>query len=165
MARVQGSASSAASSVPPPSAAPTQVQDGDRRGRRQRIARSLSLGAIDTSHIEGTELGRRYEGARGGHPDAIETTVDSSDGPPGSPEKAVGTENTYSAEEIALRRFMTSVAWGPGMPVLKHNRGRGRARRLLKFNEEVRGPLLSLSQLFVFDTCCCCCISKSASHV
>lgn len=43
----------------------------------------------------------------------------------------------YSAEEIALRRFMTTVAWGSGLNVVKYNRGRGRVRRVLKFNDEV----------------------------
>ncbi|CAB1106545.1 unnamed protein product [Ectocarpus sp. CCAP 1310/34] len=42
----------------------------------------------------------------------------------------------YSAEEIALRRFMTMVAWGSGLNVVKYNRGRGRVRRVLKFNDE-----------------------------
>lgn len=46
-------------------------------------------------------------------------------------------DQTYSAETIALRRFMTMVAWGPGLSVMKHNRGRGRVRRVLKFNDEV----------------------------
>lgn len=52
-------------------------------------------------------------------------------------EKLVGRHGGYSAEEIALRRFMTKVAWGPGLDVVKHNRGRGRSRRVLKFNDEV----------------------------
>eukprot|EP00903_Cladosiphon_okamuranus_P016338 g15067.t1 len=45
-------------------------------------------------------------------------------------------DSKYSAEEIALRRFMTTMAWGPGLAVVKHNRGKGRGRRLLKFNDE-----------------------------
>ncbi|CAM9942624.1 unnamed protein product [Scytosiphon promiscuus] len=45
-------------------------------------------------------------------------------------------DQTYSAETIALRRFMTMVAWGPGLSVTKHNRGRGRVRRVLRFNDE-----------------------------
>eukprot|EP00752_Nemacystus_decipiens_P018411 g16510.t1 len=56
-------------------------------------------------------------------------------------EKPIPRQGEYSAEEIALRRFMTTVAWGPGLAVVKHNRGKGRGRRVLKFNDEV-----SLSQ-------------------
>lgn len=53
-------------------------------------------------------------------------------------EKPLPAHGEYSAEEIALRRFMTTVAWGPGLAVVKHNRGKGQGRRLLKFNDEVR---------------------------
>lgn len=53
-------------------------------------------------------------------------------------EKPLPAHGEYSAEEIALRRFMTTVAWGPGLAVVKHNRGKGTGRRLLKFNDEVR---------------------------
>lgn len=46
-------------------------------------------------------------------------------------------EPGWSAEEIATRRFMTATTTGGGMTVLKHNRGRGRVKRVLKYNTEV----------------------------
>lgn len=56
-----------------------------------------------------------------------------------SPQKPQQTDGGFSAEDIALRRFMTLIAWGSGLPVLKHNRGRGKARRVLRFNDQVGG--------------------------
>ncbi|CAM9970368.1 unnamed protein product [Discosporangium mesarthrocarpum] len=43
-------------------------------------------------------------------------------------------ELSWSAEDMALRRFMAVLAWGPGMPVLKLNRHNGQGRRVLKFD-------------------------------
>lgn len=132
--------------------------------RRPAILRSVSLGAIDTSHIEGIRPRQRQEGL--GEGDGQEQGEEQEElegsrralqqeqqqqqqgivGPrdaelPDSPQKPVsptGDDSGHSAEEIALRRFMTVVAWGPGMTVLKHNRRKGRARRVLKFNDQVR---------------------------
>lgn len=121
--------------------------------------RSLSLDVIDTSHIDPTEFARRRDRANSertggevvphhhvlvpgnGYVDDEEDEDEEDDGASdfdGELKKPARTDNAYSAEEIALRRFMTAVAWGPGMPVIKHNRGKGRVRRVLKFNDQVR---------------------------
>lgn len=129
--------------------------------RRPALMRSLSLDMIDSSHIDPIEFARRRDRANSeragdvvpqhhgsavvpgneyyedGDGDEEDDGGDSNefDGEVKKPER---TDNSYSAEEIALRRFMTAVAWGPGMPVIKHNRGKGRVRRVLKFNDQVR---------------------------
>ena len=118
--------------------------------------RSLSLDVVDSSHIYPIEFARRRDRA---HSDKAEVGVrrgkeyykdddedggdeddDDDDGGDcdGEVKKPARDDNAYSAEEIALRRFMTAVAWGPGMHVVKHNRGKGRVRRVLKFNDQVR---------------------------
>ena len=123
--------------------------------------RSLSLDVIDSSHIDPIEFARRRDRAnseraggvvpqqhRGLAVVPVNEYYEDGDGDEedddggesdfdGEVKKPARTDNSYSAEEIALRRFMTAVAWGPGMPVIKHNRGKGRVRRVLKFNDQV----------------------------
>lgn len=127
--------------------------------RQPALVRSLSLDVIDSSHIDPIEFGRRRDyllekrargELEGGEEDLSKNKAlmvvptpdddEEEDGFEGgaSPKKPARADNSYSAEEIALRRFMTAVAWGPGMAVLKHNRRKGRVRRLLKFNDQVR---------------------------
>eukprot|EP00904_Undaria_pinnatifida_P006191 jgi/Undpi1/2701/HiC_scaffold_14.g06079.m1 len=125
--------------------------------RQPALVRSLSLDVIDSSHIDPIEFGRRRDyllekrargELEGGEEDLSKNKAlmvvptpdddEEEDGFEGgaSPKKPARADNSYSAEEIALRRFMTAVAWGPGMAVLKHNRRKGRVRRLLKFNDQ-----------------------------
>lgn len=110
---------------------------------------SLDVIDIDTSHIDGLdELRRQLSGGaeknedEGEEEEAEVMAVFAKTAPaivaPDLPEKPVQVHG-YTAEEIALRRFMTTVAWGTGMHVLKHNRGKGRVRRVLRFNDDVSG--------------------------
>lgn len=106
----------------------------DRGSRRvSRLARSFSFDTspheVDTSHIEGIK--RREDSIRSL---AVASDEERDLAPPQKPQR---TDGGYSAEEIALRRFMTLIAWGSGLPVLKHNRGRGKVRRVLRFNDQV----------------------------
>lgn len=107
----------------------------EERGSRRvsRLARSFSFDMspdeVDTSHIEGIK--RREDSIRSL---AVASDEECDLAPPQKPQR---TDGGYSAEEIALRRFMSLIAWGSGLPVLKHNRGRGKVRRVLRFNDQV----------------------------
>lgn len=150
-----------------------QQPSPSRRGRAvQPIARAHSRDSIDSSHLDGLyfeqqqkeqqwqQQEQKQQQQPPPQPQREERVL------PSYPSQKVGIvddcdddrdvvevekpprHGEYSAEEIALRRFMTTVAWGAGLTVVKHNRGKGRGRRLLKFNDEVsfciekRGQLL-----------------------
>lgn len=120
------------------------LQDVDQTPKRITFQRSLSLNEVDSSHITGMKLAvarqreEQEECAR-----LIEDELDQ-DSPTKPTTANTTSEITYTASDIALRRFMNIVAWGPGMQVIKHNRKRGRVRRVLKFNDEV-GLVSSIS--------------------
>lgn len=142
------------------STGPTGMQQHspNRRGAAvPPLTRSESQGrdSIDSSHLDGLyfeqeqqhqqwQQQRRpeerfvpsYPSQKVGIVDDFD--YDSGDGAADEVERPLPRHGEYSAEEIALRRFMTTVAWGSGLAVVKHNRGKGRGRRLLKFNDEVR---------------------------
>lgn len=156
---------SASTTLDLPSASSTSL-----RSFRPKIARSQSFG-IDSSHLVNDgfyyEPQQQPRQQQQRHQRQQQETEEKEDrrhpSKTGSTKKTaghvseqdedcvIGTEKerdqTYSAETIALRRFMTLVAWGPGLSVVKHNRGRGRVRRVLKFNDEVGVVSFSCSPL------------------
>lgn len=128
--------------LPPEPIAHRQTQVDDLLAR-PRFQRSYSMDFADTSHLEGlANFGRDKEveeevnekGEVVHSPSKVATPFGGFGTSGGKP---AGANEPFSAEQIALRRFMALFAWGAGLHVRKHNRGKGRVRRLLKFNEEV----------------------------
>lgn len=132
---------SVSSTVPPGDCSSTQnveEPNSDNRfpaARSLRRHRSMSLTEpppADTGHLQ-VDVDEVFKPSR----EEIGTDEEEE----GQDVKTDGIEQEgerWSADEIALRRFFAIFCAGAGMPVLKHNRGRGRVRRVLKFNAEVR---------------------------
>lgn len=102
---------------------------GESTARGRVLRRSFSRSWISPVRGRDKECGNRHEMRRDPeepkHQDVCPQTV-KQDEPTG-----------WSAEDIARRKFKSMLTMGPGLPVLKHNRNKGRSRRVLSFDAKV----------------------------